>query len=69
MRHERYYFTDKTDKNKCIRVIYFAPVIMNVSFTLDLINNSQLFLTLFSWTALKAVLILRNAKERKALVD
>lgn len=42
---------------------------MNVSFTLDLINNRQLFLTLFSWTALKAALILRNAKERKALVD
>lgn len=42
---------------------------MNVSFTLDLIKNRQLFLTLFSWTTLKAALILRNAKERKALAD
>lgn len=44
-------------------------MIINVSFPLDLINNSQLFLTLFFWAALKAVLILRNAKERKALAD
>lgn len=42
---------------------------MNVLFTLDLINNRQLFLTLFSCSALKAALILRNAKKRKALAD